>query len=189
MDGDSPWNQWLLSEFPGLFVDAERSFCALPCFRENPGKAVSAFMSFVLLVGEVHGFFSSLPRLIISKLRMSNCLLLEGGNDRWAPPCKVLRGWNEQARILLPDSMLSEHLCLGFLDRNIQISDSLARALGIEEYGPKILLQFICSLSHVENGINSMGLYWLSSWLNALIQCHSFHLDKLCLILMQKLIS
>ncbi|KAK7851228.1 hypothetical protein CFP56_042716, partial [Quercus suber] len=177
VDGDSPWNQWLLSEFPGLFVDAERSFCALPCFRENPGKAVSAFMSFVPLVGEVHGFFSSLPRLIISKLRMTNCLLLEGGNDRWAPPCKVLRGWNEQACILLPDSMLSEHLGLGFLDRNIQISDSLARALGIEEYGPKILLQFIRSLSHVENGINSMGLYWLSSWLNALYTM-SFHSSR-----------
>jgi hypothetical protein len=140
VDGDSPWNQWLLSEFPGLFVDAERSFCALPCFKENPGKAVSAFMSFVPLVGEVHGFFASLPRLIISKLRISNCLLLEGGNDRWVPPCKVLRGWNEQARILLPDGMLSEHLGLGFLDRNIKISDSSARALGIEEYGPKILL-------------------------------------------------
>nr|POE62223.1 hypothetical protein CFP56_39549 [Quercus suber] len=61
VDGDSPWNQWLLSEFPVLFVDAQRFFCALLCFRENPGKAVSAFMSFVPLVLEVHGFFSSLP--------------------------------------------------------------------------------------------------------------------------------
>ncbi|XP_050285644.1 protein NO VEIN-like isoform X2 [Quercus robur] len=181
VDGDSPWNQWLLSEFPGLFVDAQRSFCTLSCFRENPGKAVSAFMSFVPLVGEVHGFFSSLPRLIISKLRMTNCLLLEGGNDRWAPPCKVLRGWNEQARILLPDSMLSEHLGLGFLDRNIQISDSLARSLGIEDYGPKILLQFMCSLSHVENGIKSMGLHWLSSWLNALYTM-SFHSSRKTLL-------
>ncbi|KAG6731183.1 hypothetical protein I3842_01G116900 [Carya illinoinensis] len=168
VDGDSSWNQWLLSEFPGLFVGAERSFCALPCFRENPGKAVSAFLSFVPLVGEVHGFFTSLPRLIISKLRMSNCLLLEGGNDRWVPPCKVLRGWNERASILLPDGLLSGHLGLGFLNRNIKMSDSLARALGIQEYGPSILLQFISRLSHVENGINSMGLSWLSSWLNEL---------------------
>jgi hypothetical protein len=168
VDGDSPWNQWLLSEFPNLFVGAERSFCTLSCFRENPGKAVSAFMSFVPLVGEVHGFFSSLPRLIISKLRMSNCLLLDGGHDRWVPPCKVLSGWNEQARSLLPDALLSEHLGLGFLDRNIKVSDSLARALGIQEYGPTILLQFISSLSHVENGIKSMGLIWLSSLLNTL---------------------
>ena len=38
VDGDSPWNQWLMSEFPGSFVDAERSFCALLCFRENPER-------------------------------------------------------------------------------------------------------------------------------------------------------
>ncbi|KAF5465031.1 hypothetical protein F2P56_015064, partial [Juglans regia] len=167
VDGDSSWNQWLSSEFPGLFVGAERSFCSLLCFRENPGKAVSAFMSFVPLVGEVHGFFSSLPRLIISKLRMSNCLLLEGGNDRWVPPCKVLRGWDEQARILLPDGLLSELLGLGFLDINIKMSDSLARALGIQDYGPTILLQFISSLSQVENGIKSMSLSWLSSWISS----------------------
>lgn len=174
VDGDSPWNQWLLSKFPGLFVGVERSFCALPCFKENLGKAVSAFMSFVPLVGEVHGFFSSLPRMIISNLRMSNCLLLEGGNDRWVPPCKVLGGWNEQARILLPDDLLGEHLGLGFLDRNIKMSDSLTRALGVQEFGPTILLQFISSLSQVENGIKSMGLSWLSSWLNALYTM-SFH--------------
>ncbi|KAL7177232.1 hypothetical protein ACSBR2_030551 [Camellia fascicularis] len=168
VDGDSPWNQWLLSKFPDLFVGAERSFCALPCFSENSGKAVSAFMSFVPLLGEVHGFFSSLPRLIISKLRISKCLLMEGDNKEWVLPCKVIRCWNEQAQSLLPDSLLHDHLGLGFLDKNIELSDSLARDLGIEEYGPKVLLQIIISLCLKENGLKSMGLVWLSSWLNAL---------------------
>lgn len=162
VDGSSPWNQWLLSEFPGLFVKAERSFCALPCFKDNPGKAVSAFMSFVPLVGEVHGFFSSLPRLIISKLRMSNCLLLEGDDSQWVPPCKVLRGWNEPARSILPDALLHDHLGLGFLDRQIVLSDALARALGVEDYGPKIIVQILSSLCHSESGLMSMGFSWLS---------------------------
>ncbi|CAN6722643.1 unnamed protein product [Malus baccata var. baccata] len=168
VDGDSPWNQWLLSEFPGLFINAERSFCALPCYRENPGRAVAAYMSFVPLVGEVHGFFSSLPRLIISKLRMSNCLLLEGGNNEWVPPCKVLRGWNERAHSLLPDSLLHEHLGLGFLDRNIVLSDQLASALGIAEYGPKVLLQVMVSLCHKHSDLKSMGFGWLAFWLSEL---------------------
>ncbi|KAA8548392.1 hypothetical protein F0562_000076 [Nyssa sinensis] len=181
VDGDSPWNQWLLSQFPDLFVSAERSFCALSCFRENPGKAVTAFMNFVPLVGEVHGFFSTLPRMIISKLRTSKCLLLEGDNSEWVPPCKVLRSWNEQAHTLLPDNLLREHLGLGFLDKNIVLSDSLASALGIEEYGPKILLQIISSLCHTVNGLKSMGLDWLSSWLNTLhtMLLHSFSLSSL----------
>ncbi|PON33820.1 Histidine kinase-like ATPase, C-terminal domain containing protein [Parasponia andersonii] len=165
VDGNSPWNQWLLSEFPALFVKAERAFCDLPCFKDNPGKAVSAFMSFVPLVGEVHGFFSSLPRMIISRLRMSNCLLLEGGNGKWVPPCKVLRGWNEQAHSILPVGLLHEHLGLGFLDQHIVLSDSLARTLGVEEYGPKIIVQVISSLCRTESGLKSMGLGWLSSCL------------------------
>ncbi|XP_059632156.1 protein NO VEIN-like isoform X2 [Cornus florida] len=168
VDGNSPWNQWLLSQFPDLFVSAERSFCALSCYRENPGKAVAAFMSFIPLVGEVHGFFSSLPRLIISKLRTSNCLLLEGDNHEWVPPCKVIRNWNEQACTLLPDSLLHEHLGLGLLDKDIILSDPLARALGVEEYGPKILLQILSSLCHTENGLRPFGLVWLSSWLHTL---------------------
>ncbi|KAI9194556.1 hypothetical protein LWI28_007060 [Acer negundo] len=174
VDGNSPWNQWLLPEFPGLFVSAEKSFCDLPCFRENPAKAVAAFMSFVPLVGEVHGFFSRLPRMIISKLRMSNCLLLEGDNNHWVPPCKVLRGWNDEARNLLPNSLLHDHLGFGFLNKDIVLSDTLARALGIEEYGAKFLLQIIASLCRTENGLKSMGLSWLSSWLNALYTI-SFH--------------
>nr|DAD23986.1 TPA_asm: hypothetical protein HUJ06_025449 [Nelumbo nucifera] len=167
VDGDSAWNQWLLSQFPGLFISAERSLCALPCFQDHPGKAVTAYMSFVPLVGEVHGFFSHLPRMIISKLRMSNCLLLEGDSKEWVPPCKVLRCWNEQSRVLLPDSLLHQHLGLGYLDKDIVLSDPLAKALGIEEYGTKVLIDIISSICHTNNGINALGLNWLSSWINA----------------------
>ncbi|KAM1596297.1 hypothetical protein ACFX1Z_031314 [Malus domestica] len=168
VDGDSPWNQWLLSEFPDFFVNAEKSFCSLPCFKENPGRAVTVYMSFVPLVGEVHGFFSPLPRLITAKLRASNCLLMEGGNNEWVPPCRVLRGWNKQARLLLPDALLREHLGLGFLDKSILLPDPLARVLGISEYGPKVLLQLMDSLCHTQNGLKSMGLSWLATWLSAL---------------------
>lgn len=166
VDGDSPWNQWLLSEIPELFVTAQKSFCDLSCFRENAAKAVTAFMSFVPFVGEVQGFFSSLPRLIISKLRMSNCLLLEADKIEWVPPCKVLRNWNEQARVLLPNWLLHKHLGLGFLKKDIILSDSLARALGIEEYGPKTVFHVMSSLSRSKNGLKDMGLGWLSSWIN-----------------------
>ncbi|KAI3459682.1 hypothetical protein Pfo_016345 [Paulownia fortunei] len=168
VDGNSPWNQWLLSEFPDLFVSTERSFCALPCYNGRPGKAITVFMSFIPLVGEVHGFFSSLPRMIISKLRMSNCLILEGDGIEWVPPCKVLRNWTDQTRSLLPDSLLHEHLGLGFLNKDIVLSDSLARTLGVEDYGPKILLRVISSLCRSDNGLKSMGLSWLSSWLSTI---------------------
>ncbi|KAM3357024.1 protein NO VEIN-like isoform X1 [Capsicum galapagoense] len=166
VDGDSPWNQWLLSEFPSLFVSAERSFCDLPCFRNNPAKGVTAFMSFVPLVGDVHGFFSSLPRMILSRLRTSNCLLLDGTENEWVAPCRVLSNWTEESRKLLPDSLLSKHLGLGFLHKDIILPDLLARALGIEKYGLKVLFQVMTSLCSSEDGLKSMGLRWLCARLN-----------------------
>ncbi|GJR09381.1 hypothetical protein Tco_0792033 [Tanacetum coccineum] len=101
VDVDSPWNQWLLSEFPNLFVSAERSFCSLPCFKENQAKGVSIFMSFVPLGGEVRGALSSLPHMIISNLRVFNCLLLEGDDNDWAHPCKVVRNWTERCCLIV----------------------------------------------------------------------------------------
>ncbi|GJV34314.1 histidine kinase-, DNA gyrase B-, and HSP90-like ATPase family protein [Tanacetum coccineum] len=167
VDVDSPWNQWLLSEFPNLFVSAERSFCSLPCFKENQAKAVSNFMSLVPLGGEVHRALSSLPHMIISKLCVSNCLLLEGDVNEWVPPCKVVRNWTEQIRSLLPDSLIRDHLDVGYLNKDVVLSDSLAQALGIDECGPKFLVQVMLSL-YLGDSLKSLGLGWLSSWLNVL---------------------
>jgi len=168
VDGDSAWNQWLLSEFPDLFVSAENSFCMLPCFQESPGKAVTAFMSFVPLMGEVHGFFSQLPHMILSKLRLSSCLLLDGSNVEWVRPCMVLRNWNEDVKKFLPDTLLKQQLGLGYLCKDIVLPDSLAKALGVQEYSPRFLIDLLSSICHSSDGIKVLGLDWLSSWLNAL---------------------
>ncbi|KAI5654604.1 hypothetical protein M9H77_31791 [Catharanthus roseus] len=77
-----PWNQWLLSEFPGLFVGSEQAFCDIPCFQRNPGKAV------------IHAFF-------------------------------------------FPAKLFNKHLGLGFLNKDIVLPDSLAKALGIEDMDQK----------------------------------------------------
>uniref|UniRef100_A0A0V0IZL0 Putative ovule protein n=1 Tax=Solanum chacoense TaxID=4108 RepID=A0A0V0IZL0_SOLCH len=163
---DIAWNQWLLSEFPGLFASTERLFCDLSCFRNNPAKGVTVYMSFVPLVGEGHGFFSSLPQMILSRLRMSNCLIVEGAGTEWIAPCKVLRNWTEESRKLLPDSLLRKHLGVGFMHKDIILPDLLARALGVEEYGLKVLFQVITSLCSSKDGLRSMGLGWLSAFLN-----------------------
>ncbi|CAI0380265.1 unnamed protein product [Linum tenue] len=170
VDRNNPWNEWLLASFPALFVSAEKSFCSLSCFREKPGKAVTAYMGFVPLVGEVHGFFSGLPRAIALELRRTPCLFLEGDKSKMVLPGKVLRGWSEEARILLPEVLLQEHLGLGFLDQNIELSDSMASSLGIIEYGPELLIRFLTCLCRTGNGLQSMGLGWFSLLVDALYQ-------------------
>jgi hypothetical protein len=167
VDSNSAWNQWVLSEYPSLFVAALGSFSNLPCFRGNPGKAVSAFMSFVPLVGEVHGFFSRLPHLIITKLRTACCMILDGpGPLRLVPPCRVLRGWNEQVHLLIPDVLLEKSMGLGYLSREIELSDQLARALGIRDYGPRILYDAVSILfNNKDVPEDCLGMDWLSAWL------------------------
>jgi hypothetical protein len=164
VDADSAWNQWLLSEFPSLFVSAQETFCALPCFQRCPGKAVTAFLSFIPLAGEVHGFFSHLPHLILSKLRLTRCMFLDGSTLQWVFPCNTLRGWDEQTKMLLSDGLLHEHLGLGYLSKDIVISDNLSRALGIHDYGPNILIDTISSICRIDGCIESLGLEWLCAW-------------------------
>ncbi|XP_054822554.1 protein NO VEIN [Prosopis cineraria] len=179
VDGDSPWNQWLLSEYPSLFIRAQREFCELPSFRSNPGKALSAFMSFVPLVGEVHGFFFSLPRLIINNLRMANCLLVDSSKNQWAPPCKVLRGWTEQVRSILTDDLLYEHIGLRFLDKDVELSDALSKALGIREFGVNILVEVMSKICSRSSGMISMGMSWLASFLDTIYVTLSYSSGKM----------
>eukprot|EP01018_Ginkgo_biloba_P025050 Gb_08163 [translate_table: standard] len=171
VDGDSAWNQWLLSEFPELFVSAAESFKALPCFCSNPGKAVTLYMSFVPLVGEVLGFFSPLPRMIISRLRASQCLPLDGKDKQWVLPCMALRGWSDQIRMLLPDDLLNNHLGLGYLHRDVALSDPLATVLGVHTFGAGTLIEIMKSICKRRDAIKNLGLEWIGSWLVALYDC------------------
>ncbi|KAH9288605.1 hypothetical protein KI387_032722, partial [Taxus chinensis] len=171
---DNAWNQWLLSEFPELFVGAAVSFMGLPCYESYTGKAVTLYMRYVPLVGEVVGFFSPLPGMILSKLRASPCLPSESKDQPWVLPCKVLRGWTDQIRILLPDDLLNNHLGLGYLHRDVNLSDPLAAALGVHAYGPGILIEIMKSLCNKKDALRDLGLNWIGSWLVALDDCLRF---------------
>nr|GEW14061.1 hypothetical protein [Tanacetum cinerariifolium] len=89
-------------------------------------------------------------------------------NEKWAPLCRVLGNWNEQVCTLLADSLIQNHLGLGYLDKDIVLSDSLARALGIKSFGPKTLVKMLSSLCHTKDGLTTMGHKWLSFGLNEL---------------------
>ncbi|KAM0850294.1 hypothetical protein ACQ4PT_053148 [Festuca glaucescens] len=164
VDADNAWNQWLLSEFPTLFISAQESFCSLSCFQSCPGKAVTAFMSFVPLAGEVHGFFCKLPHLILSKLCLTRCMVLEGSNSQWVYPCNTLRGWDEQTKVLFSDDLLQQHLGLGYLSKDIIIPDALSRALGIHDYGANLFIDMVSSICRTEGCIESLGMEWLCAW-------------------------
>ncbi|KAJ3681637.1 hypothetical protein LUZ60_014210 [Juncus effusus] len=178
VDSNSAWNQWLLSEFPDLFISALDSFCKLPYFEKNIGKGISAYMSFVPLLGEVHGFFSGLPNLIISKLRANSCLILDGSDLKWVKPCSALRGWNDQFRQLISDELLEESLGLGFMSRDIILPDSLAKSLDICEFGPRVLYDATSALFKNDEFVKGLTMDWLSCWLIMLHNSLLVHSSK-----------
>ncbi|KAL3693177.1 hypothetical protein R1sor_006828 [Riccia sorocarpa] len=169
VDCDSDWNQWLRTEIPDVFIRSAKSFEKLIATSGNPGKAVSSFMSFVPMEGEVLGFFSPLPRMIMSRLRATACLPIEGGG--WALPCMLLRGWSSQTRQILPDSLLKEHLGLCYLDKEVVLSDILASKLGVQSFGAGTLVAVMKSISHKKGILTSLGLSWVEAWLSALHDC------------------
>ncbi|GJW27469.1 putative histidine kinase/HSP90-like ATPase superfamily protein [Tanacetum coccineum] len=124
--------------------------------------------------GPWNQWLSEFPNLFVSA-ELSFCSLpcfnknpaKEGDSNEWVPPCKVLRNWTEQTRSILPDNLMKEHLGIEYMNKDTVLTDSLARALGIEECGPKVLIQIMQSLCRA-GSLNSMGLSWLSSWLNVL---------------------
>ncbi|BFI30056.1 hypothetical protein AXG93_2528s1220 [Marchantia polymorpha subsp. ruderalis] len=175
VDCDSDWNQWLRTEIPDVFIQSAQSFQKLISTSGNPGKAISSFMSFVPMEGEVLGFFSPLPRMIMSRLRATACLPVEGGG--WALPCVLLRGWSIQIRHLLPDAFLKEHLGLCYLDNEVVLSDILASKLGVQPFGAGTLIAVMRSLCHKKGALLSLGLNWVEAWLSALHDC--FESDQL----------
>ncbi|PWA52322.1 hypothetical protein CTI12_AA456010 [Artemisia annua] len=74
----------------------------------------------------------------------------------------------EESVNVVVHEFVKEHLDVGYLNKDAVLTDSLARAyLGIEECGPKVLVQVLTSLC-LSGSLKSMGLSWLSSWLNNL---------------------
>lgn len=171
IDTDCAWNQWLLSEIPNVTVRAVDVLKGLPYFKQNPGKAASLLMSYIPLEGEVQGFFSSLPRMILASLRASQCLPVEGKEGEWALPCVLLGGWNESSRRLLPDVLLKEHLGFCRLHKDVVINPVLASSLGIHMYGLRILIDFMESLCRKKAALKELGPRWVGSWLIALHRC------------------
>ncbi|KAJ7565191.1 hypothetical protein O6H91_02G052100 [Diphasiastrum complanatum] len=172
VDHNSAWNQWLLSEIPGLFLEAADSFRMRVAVKAL-GTAITSYMKFVPMEGEVVGFFSSLPRMILSGLRAVPCLPIQDGEGACALPCVLLKGWDEAARSLIPDYLLLEHLGMRYLDKGVALSDALASSLGVQVYGLGTLLNIMKSVCTRKGCLQSLGFNWIHCWLLEWHRCAS----------------
>ncbi|KAL5988600.1 hypothetical protein ACLOJK_026698 [Asimina triloba] len=142
VEGDSAWKQWLLSEKKNTKEREKKREEG----EEERGRGKDEEEEKEKEEEEEEDLVSSLLYLLMQKNHF-----VPSPASRKALEGLVIRGWDEQGRSLLPESLLHQHLGLGYLHKDIILSDPLAKALGVQEYGPKILTDIISSIRSRHN--------------------------------------
>ncbi|GBG70287.1 hypothetical protein CBR_g6414 [Chara braunii] len=176
VDRDSAWNQWLRSKVVDVLVRSVDAFKRVrwggaPSDETETSTwiatAINKFLAFMPLEGEVMGFFSCLPRMIMSRLRTMAFLPVESEQLVWALPCQVIASWDDLAKQILPMELLKDELGLSLLHRKVVMPESLRASLGIQVYGEKILLQVLRLLLD-KDLVKPRGIRWLAIWMAAM---------------------
>ncbi|XP_059892948.1 uncharacterized protein wu:fj29h11 isoform X3 [Gadus macrocephalus] len=120
VDRDSPWNQWLRSEIPQLFVQALNVFNDHPEFSGM--KGLVHFLQFVPLPDEVLDFFKPVARQIIQLLK-GQAFLPTLNSEReveYKLPSQVAVCQDSVIRNVIGREELDRHLSLAYLHPSLQ---------------------------------------------------------------------
>ncbi|XP_026207843.1 uncharacterized protein wu:fj29h11 isoform X2 [Anabas testudineus] len=115
VDRDSPWNQWLRSEIPQLFLQAMDVFTNHPEFSGM--KGLSQFLQFIPLPDEVLDFFKPVAGQIIQLLKGKDFLptLSSDGRVVYKLPSQVAVCQDAVIRDVIGGDELERHLSLFYL--------------------------------------------------------------------------
>ncbi|XP_047465584.1 protein NO VEIN isoform X3 [Mugil cephalus] len=115
VDRDSPWNQWLRSEIPQLFLQAMDVFSDHPVFRGL--KGLCQFLQFIPLPDEVLDFFKPVAGQIIQLLKGKPFLptLSSDGKVVYKLPSQVAVCQDAVIRDVIGGDELERHLSLSYL--------------------------------------------------------------------------
>ncbi|XP_071400261.1 uncharacterized protein [Centroberyx affinis] len=115
VDRDSPWNQWLRSEIPQLFLQAMDVFTDHPEFSRL--KGLCHFLQFVPLPDEVLDFFKPVAGQIIQLLKGKAFLptLNSDGDVVYKLPSQVAVCQDAVIREVIGGDELDRHLSLAYL--------------------------------------------------------------------------
>ncbi|XP_043925651.1 protein NO VEIN-like [Protopterus annectens] len=116
VDRDSPWNQWLRSEIPLLFLEAMETFTAHPDFKGLEG--VCQFLNFVPLPDEILDFFKPVAGQIIQLLKSKPILPTKKDKDgsiEYRLPSQTAVPFDHLVEEVITSEMLSKHLNLSYL--------------------------------------------------------------------------
>ncbi|XP_072882566.1 uncharacterized protein [Hemitrygon akajei] len=136
IDRDSPWNQWLRSELPHLFLKAMETFNSHPNFEGLEG--LCHFLPFIPLPDEILDFFRPVAGQIIQMLKAKSCLPTaedKDGEIKYRLPSQIAVTHDILIQEVITPELLEKHLNLAYLNPALQsaLTPALASALGIHK--------------------------------------------------------
>ncbi|XP_051888907.1 uncharacterized protein wu:fj29h11 isoform X2 [Pristis pectinata] len=136
IDRDSPWNQWLRSEIPQLFLKAMETFNSHPSFEGLEG--LCHFLPFIPLPDEILDFFRPVAGQIIQILKAKSCLPTtedKAGRIEYRLPSQIAVTHDILVQEVITPELLEKHLNLAYLNPVLQsaLSPALVSALGIHK--------------------------------------------------------
>uniref|UniRef100_A0A4W3JPJ6 Wu:fj29h11 n=2 Tax=Callorhinchus milii TaxID=7868 RepID=A0A4W3JPJ6_CALMI len=136
IDRDSPWNQWLRSEIPLLFLQAMEVFNNHPNFKGLEG--LCHFLKFIPLPDEILDFFRPIAGQIIHLLKAKACLPTKtdkDGKTEYRLPSQTAITHDVLVQEVIDSELLQKHLNLAYLNPRIQseLSPALASVLGVHK--------------------------------------------------------
>ncbi|XP_072098501.1 uncharacterized protein [Mobula birostris] len=136
IDRDSPWNQWLRSELPHLFLKAMETFSSHPNFEGLEG--LCHFLPFIPLPDEILDFFRPVAGQIIQILKAKSCLPTaedKDGKIEYRLPSQIAVTHDILIQEVITPELLQKHLNLAYLNPAVwsALTPALVSALGIHK--------------------------------------------------------
>ncbi|XP_041072786.1 protein NO VEIN [Carcharodon carcharias] len=136
IDRDSPWNQWLRSEIPQLFLKAMETFNNHPSFKGLEG--LCHFLQFIPLPDEILDFFQPVAGQIIQLLKAKTCLPTmedRDGRTEYRLPSQTAITHDKLVQEVITPELLHKHLNLAYLSPVLQsaLNPALVSALGVHK--------------------------------------------------------
>ncbi|XP_076856187.1 uncharacterized protein LOC143510575 isoform X2 [Brachyhypopomus gauderio] len=150
VDRDSPWNQFLRSEIPQLFLQAMDVFSKHPEFSGLQG--LSHFLQFIPQPSEILDFFSPVANQIIQLLKGKPCLPAKEdaeGNVEFKLPSQVAMCQDPLIQDVITCQELRQHLSLSYLHPALHsaLSPALLSALGVHRLRGADVTTVVCSMA------------------------------------------
>jgi len=170
LDNSSPFNLWLLTEIPTLFVNALESFKR---YYKKPVDAINAYLRFVPLSQEVLGVFKQVARDIISRLKQYPSILTASNKFVFPHEVVIPSSVFGEFSHFVDAKALQDKLGLHLIHPKVHLRGPLRKLFGVRALSSTHLVDYCDALLKKDRGMRTkkITIKWVVQWLLCLSKC------------------